>query len=95
MKKRFALPACACLLALLSGCSPSPEAITVDGRDVDAAELAFYMEYNRLNLENRTAPPRRTGPTTNRPLNRSKKNPWTRSSPQRWCWKSAKNTGWS
>lgn len=54
MKKRFALPACACLLALLSGCSPSPEAITVDGRDVDAAELAFYMEYNRLNLENRT-----------------------------------------
>lgn len=39
-----------CLLLLASaGCSPSPAAVTVDGRQVDAAELAFYLEYNRLN----------------------------------------------
>lgn len=41
------------LLAALPGCSTSPTAITVNGRGVDAAELAFYLEYNRLNMENK------------------------------------------
>lgn len=51
MKKR--LLALICALCLLGGCSPSPTAITVNSSKVDAAELAFYLEYNRLNLENR------------------------------------------
>lgn len=41
------------LLVALPGCSPSPTAITVNGRGIDAAELAFYLEYNRLNMENK------------------------------------------
>lgn len=36
-----------CLL-LLSGCSPSPTAVTVGGRKVDASEYAFYLSYNRI-----------------------------------------------
>lgn len=51
--KRYLRPmlalGCCLLLLALAGCSPSPTAITVDGRQVDAAELAFYLEYNRLN----------------------------------------------
>ena len=54
MKRRIkrigALGACCLLLAGLAGCSPSPAAVTVDGSQADAAELAFYLEYNRLNL---------------------------------------------
>lgn len=50
MKRIGALGACCLLLAGLGGCSPSPVAVTVDGDKADAAELAFYLEYNRLNL---------------------------------------------
>lgn len=50
LKYLLVLGACCLLLAGLAGCSPSPTALTVDGRQVDAAELAFYLEYNRLNL---------------------------------------------
>ena len=54
MKRRIkrigARGACCLLLAGLAGCSPSPAAVTVDGSQADAAELAFYLEYNRLNL---------------------------------------------
>lgn len=50
MKKRY--PAlvllCALLLPLLCGCSPSPTAVTVGNRKVDASEYAFYLNYNRL-----------------------------------------------
>lgn len=35
---------CACLL---SGCSPSPTAVIVGDRKVDASEYAFYLYYNR------------------------------------------------
>lgn len=35
------------LLMLLSGCAPSPTALTVGERKVDAAEYAFYLYYNR------------------------------------------------
>ncbi len=35
------------LLTLLSGCAPSPTALTVGDRKVDAAEYAFYLYYNR------------------------------------------------
>lgn len=46
MKRFFALAlALACLLAL-SGCAPSPTAVTVGGRKVDASEYAFYLHYN-------------------------------------------------
>lgn len=42
MNRRMTKLAAGCLLlASLAGCSPSPAAITVDGRQVDAAELAF------------------------------------------------------
>ena len=40
--------ACALLLSLLCGCSPSPTAVTVGGNKVDASEYAFYLNYNRL-----------------------------------------------
>ena len=47
MKRRIkrigALGACCLLLAGLAGCSPSPAAVTVDGSQADAAELAFYQ----------------------------------------------------
>lgn len=33
--------------ALLSGCSPSPTAVMVGSRKVDASEYAFYLYYNR------------------------------------------------
>ncbi|MBR5537270.1 MAG: peptidylprolyl isomerase [Clostridia bacterium] len=50
MNKRY--PAlvllCALLLPLLCGCSPSPTAVTVGNRRVDASEYAFYLNYNRL-----------------------------------------------
>lgn len=34
-------------LLLLSGCSPSPVAVTVGDRQVDASEYAFYLHVNR------------------------------------------------
>ena len=37
------------LLCLLAGCSPSPTAVIVGGRKVDASEYAFYLHYNRVN----------------------------------------------
>lgn len=49
MKKILSLLFCAALLsALFAGCSPSPTAVTVGGRKVDAAEYAFYLSYNRI-----------------------------------------------
>lgn len=39
------------LLTLLSGCAPSPTALTVGERKVDAAEYAFYLYYNRTNTD--------------------------------------------
>ena len=36
-----------CALLLLSGCSPSPVAVTVGDRQVDASEYAFYLHVNR------------------------------------------------
>ena len=50
IKRMGALGVCCLLLAGLAACSPSPAAVTVNGRQADAAELAFYLEYNRLNL---------------------------------------------
>lgn len=40
--------ACILLLTLLTGCSPSPTAVTVGDRKVDASEYAFYLHYNRI-----------------------------------------------
>ena len=40
---------CALLLCLLTGCSPSPTAVRVGDRKVDASEYAFYLYYNRTN----------------------------------------------
>lgn len=49
-KKVLALALCGvALLTLLCGCSPSPTAIQVGSRKVDAAEYAFYLYYNRTN----------------------------------------------
>lgn len=50
MKKRLlALAICAAmLLPVLTGCSPSPVAVTVGDRQVDASEYAFYLHYNRI-----------------------------------------------
>lgn len=39
------------MLAVLSGCSPSPTAVTVGNRKVDASEYAFYLNYNRSHGE--------------------------------------------
>lgn len=39
------------LLLLLTGCSPSPTAVIVGGRKVDASEYAFYLHYNRANTD--------------------------------------------
>ena len=39
------------MLTVLSGCSPSPTAITVGSRKVDASEYAFYLNYNRSHSE--------------------------------------------
>lgn len=36
-----------CALLLLSGCNPSPVAVTVGDRQVDASEYAFYLHVNR------------------------------------------------
>lgn len=50
MNKRL-LALCLCILTtltLLTGCSPSPTAVTVGDREVDASEYAFYLHYNRL-----------------------------------------------
>jgi len=50
MNKRF-WALCLCLLLalpLLTGCSPSPTAVTVGDREVDASEYAFYLHYNRI-----------------------------------------------
>ena len=51
MKKYRNILCCLVALCLLGGCSPSPTAIVVEKNKVDAAELAFYLEYNRLNLQ--------------------------------------------
>ena len=51
MKKYRNILCCLVALCLLGGCSPSPTAIVVGKNKVDAAELAFYLEYNRLNLQ--------------------------------------------
>ena len=40
---------CALLLCLLTGCSPSPTAVRVGDRKVDASEYAFYLYYNSTN----------------------------------------------
>lgn len=37
------------LLTLCCGCSPSPTAVQVGSRKVDASEYAFYLYYNRVN----------------------------------------------
>ena len=42
----------ALLTALLCGCTSSPVAISVGKTKIDASELAFYMYYNQLNLQN-------------------------------------------
>ena len=39
------------LLPLLTGCSPSPTAVTVGDREVDASEYAFYLHFNRISTE--------------------------------------------
>lgn len=39
------------LLPLLTGCSPSPTAVTVGNREVDASEYAFYLHFNRISTE--------------------------------------------
>lgn len=46
MKKMFAAISL-CALLMLSGCSPSPVAVTVGDRQVDASEYAFYLHVNR------------------------------------------------
>ena len=46
MKKMLAAFSLSALL-LLSGCSPSPVAVTVGDRQVDASEYAFYLHVNR------------------------------------------------
>lgn len=49
-KKILALTlCCVTLLSLLCGCSPSPTAVQVGSRKVDASEYAFYLYYNRTN----------------------------------------------
>ena len=42
---------CLTLLTLLCGCSPSPTAVQVGSRKVDASEYAFYLYYNRTNTD--------------------------------------------
>ena len=51
MRKYRNILCCLVALCLLGGCSPSPTAVVVGKNKVDAAELAFYLEYNRLNLQ--------------------------------------------
>ena len=46
MKRCFALLCCLSLLLCMSGCAPSPTAVTVNGSRVDASEYAFYLRYN-------------------------------------------------
>ena len=46
MKKMLAAFSLSALL-LLSGCAPSPVAVTVGDRQVDASEYAFYLHVNR------------------------------------------------
>ena len=45
--KKFLAVLSLCALLLLSGCSPSPIAVTVGDRQVDASEYAFYLHVNR------------------------------------------------
>ena len=47
MKKIPALLLLLAVLLALSACSPSPTAVTVDGRKIDASEYAFYLSYTR------------------------------------------------
>ncbi len=47
MKKLTTALVLAAMLCALTGCSPSPTAITVNGRKVDVSEYAFYLNYNR------------------------------------------------
>ncbi len=50
MLKRIAsLALTVLLLTALTGCAPSPTAICVGDRKVDASEYAFYLYYNRVN----------------------------------------------
>ena len=50
MKKTQKILCCLAALCLVGGCSPSPTAVVVGKSRVDAAELAFYLEYNRMNF---------------------------------------------
>ena len=43
--------ACLLLVTLCCGCSPSPTAVQVGSRKVDASEYAFYLYYNRTNSD--------------------------------------------
>jgi len=47
MKKIPALLLLLAMLLALSACAPSPTAVTVDGRKIDASEYAFYLTYAR------------------------------------------------
>lgn len=53
LTRAFASIICFVMLLSLCACTPSPTAVTVNGAKIDSAELAFYMEYNRINLENK------------------------------------------
>ncbi len=50
MKKLLAGTLSIVLCLSLCACSPSPTAVVVGGRSVDASGLAFYIHYNLLNL---------------------------------------------
>ncbi len=47
MKNKIIATALAVAMLALSGCSPGPVAITVDGREVDASEYASYLDMRR------------------------------------------------
>lgn len=49
MKKLLLLALTLCLLA---GCSPSPQLVTVNGKNLDGSEYAFYLNYQLLSVEN-------------------------------------------
>ncbi|WP_458863350.1 peptidylprolyl isomerase [Acidaminobacterium chupaoyuni] len=50
-KKLLAALLCGVML-FCGGCSPSPTAVTVNKRSVDASETAFYIQYALQNLQN-------------------------------------------
>jgi len=53
MKKTVKICLIAALLpSLLCSCAPSPVAVTVGKARIDASEVAFYLFYNQLNLQN-------------------------------------------